>query len=91
MTQYNTLNVKLSHSQLNKLKSEIKNSTEVPLLKTAFNLIGNVLLATIVLIPLRLTVAASATDAGIHKNKFGSGTTTLIISNEKMNDIIKIV
>ena len=91
MTQYNTLNVKLSHSQLNKLKSEIKNSTEVPLLKTAFNLIGNVLLATIVLIPLRLTVAASATDAGIRKNKFGSGTTTLIISNEKMNDIIKIV
>ena len=91
MTQYNTLNVKLSHSQLNKLKSEIKNSTEVPLLKTALHLIGNVLLAKIVLIPLRLTVAASATDAGIHKNKFGSGTTTLIISNEKMNDIMKIV
>ena len=31
MTQYNTLNVKLSNSQLNKLKSEIKNSTEVTL------------------------------------------------------------
>ena len=28
MTQYNTLNVKLSSSQLNKLKSEIKNGTE---------------------------------------------------------------
>ena len=29
MTQYNTLNVKLSNSQLNKLKSGIKNNTEV--------------------------------------------------------------
>ena len=29
MTQYNTLNVKLSHSQLNKLKSGIKNGTQV--------------------------------------------------------------
>ena len=31
MTQYNNLNVKLSNSQLNKLKSEIKNETEVVL------------------------------------------------------------
>ena len=31
MTQYNTLNVQLSKSQLNKLKSEIKNSTQVTL------------------------------------------------------------
>ena len=29
MTQYNTLNVKLSNSQLNKLKSGIKNGGEV--------------------------------------------------------------
>ena len=29
MTQYNTLNVKLSNSQLNKLKFAIKNGTEV--------------------------------------------------------------
>ena len=29
MTQYNTLNVKLSNSQLNKLKSGIKNAAEV--------------------------------------------------------------
>ena len=43
------------------------------------------------LIPLRLTAAASATDAAIHKKMFGSGTTTLTISNEEMNDIIKIV
>ena len=31
MTQYNTLNVKLSNSQLNKLISTIKNRTEVTL------------------------------------------------------------
>ena len=31
MTQYNALNVKLSNSQLNKLKSAIKNGTEVTL------------------------------------------------------------
>ena len=31
MTQYNKLNVKLSNSQLNKLKSAIKNKTEVTL------------------------------------------------------------
>ena len=29
MTQYNTLNVKLPYSQLNKLKSGIKNNTEL--------------------------------------------------------------
>ena len=41
--------------------------------------------------PLGLTAAASATDAAIHKKMFGSGFTTLITSNEEMNDIIKIV
>ena len=40
MTQYNTLNVKLSNSQLNKLKSAIKNGTKVTL-KILSNLIGN--------------------------------------------------
>ena len=40
MTQYNTLNVKLSNSQLNKLKSGIKNSTEVTL-KILWNVVGD--------------------------------------------------
>ena len=31
MTQYNSVNVKFSNSQLNKLKSAIKNATEVTL------------------------------------------------------------
>ena len=159
MTQYNTLNVKLSNSQLNKLKSGIKNNTEVslkissnvigdsndennfprkllltntkvsrlckafannssaniklsktqlhkmgysggllgrllgPLLKTRLSLIGNVIKpwAKNVLILLVLTAAAaSATDSAIHWKMFGSDTTTLIISNEEMNDIMKI-
>ena len=49
-------------------------------------------LAKNVLVPLRITVAASAIVAGIQKKKIHeSGTTTLIISNEEMNDVIKIV
>ena len=159
MTHYNILNIKLSNSQLNKLKSGIRIGTEVtlklrsnvvghsndennfphkllltntqvsslrkafangssaniklsktqlhkigqsggflgrllgPLLKTGLPLMENVLkpLAKSILIPLELTAAAAATDAAIHKNMFGSGTTTLIISDDKMNDIIKIV
>ena len=40
MTQYNSLNVKLSNSQLNKLKSAIKNETEV-VLRLSSNAIGD--------------------------------------------------
>ena len=40
MTQYNSLNEKLSNSRLNKLKSAIKNETEV-VLKLASNMIGD--------------------------------------------------
>ena len=40
MTQYNSLNVKLSNSQLNKLKSAIKNENDV-VLKLSSNMIGN--------------------------------------------------
>ena len=44
-----------------------------------------------ILIPLGLTAVASTTDATIHKKIFGSGFTILIISNEEMEDIMKIV
>ena len=159
MTQYNSLNVKVSNSQLNKLKSKIKNKSEVvsrllpnmtgdnetnfphkllltnrqvsnlgksfannssaniklsktqlskmiqsggflsrllgPLLKTGLPLIKNVTkpLAKSVLILLGLIAAASVADAGIHKKILGSGhnNTTLIISNDEIHDIIKIV
>ena len=161
MTQYNSLNVKLSNSQLNKLKSSIKNETDVvlrissnmvgnsndntnfphellvtnwqvanirkdfakntstdiklsktqlskmiqsggflgrllgPLLKTGLPLMKSVIkpLAKSVLIPLGLTAATSVADAGIHKKILASGqnNTTLIISNDEMDGILKIV
>ena len=56
-----------------------------PLMKVAIPLAKNVLAS------LGITAAASAIDAGIQKKIHGSGTTTLIISNEEMNDIMKIV
>ena len=64
-----------------------------PLLKTSLPLIGNVRkpLAKRILMPLGLTAAASATDAAIYKNAFGSGTSTLIISNKEMNGVMEIV
>ena len=40
MIQYNSLNVKLSNSQLNKLKSAIKNETDA-VLRLSSNMIGN--------------------------------------------------
>ena len=40
MTQYNSLNEKLSNSQLNKLKSSIKNETDV-VLRISSNMVGN--------------------------------------------------
>ena len=44
-----------------------------------------------VLIPLGLTTASSAADAGINKKILGSGhNTTLIFSNDEIKDFIKI-
>ena len=151
MTQYNSLNVKLSNSQLNKLKNETdvvlrissnmvsnsndntnfphellltnrqvanirkafaKNtSTDIKLSKTQLSkmiksggFLGNLLgklagplmkvampLAKNALAPLGISAAMSAIDGSIKKKIFGSGTTTLIISNDEMNDILKIV
>ena len=75
-----------------------------PLLKTALPLMKSVIksLAKSVLIPLGLTAAASAADVGIHKKVLGSGkgplnlalphnNATLIISNDEMDNILKIV
>ena len=157
--QYNTWNLKLSNSQLKKLKPAIKNGTEVtlnpssniigdssdennfphklfitntqvsklckafannssasiklsktqlhkigqsggtvgrilrPLLKPGLPLMWNVLkpLFKSVLIPLGLSAAASLTDVAIHMKMFGSGFRTLIIFNEEMEDIMKMV
>ena len=43
-----------------------------------------------ILIPLGLTAAGSAADAGIHKRILGSGNPTiLIISNDEMETLLK--
>ena len=72
-----------------------------PLLKTSLPLMKNVLkllLKSNVLVPLGQTAPVSATHAAIQKRIFGLGMcssdlakrTTLIISNEEMDDIVKI-
>ena len=64
-----------------------------PLLKTGLPLIKNVNkpLAKSVLIPLGLTAALSAADAGILKKILESVNITLLISNKDTGDLIKIV
>ena len=87
--------IKLSKTQLSKM---IKSGGFLgrllgPLPKIGLPLITNVIkpLAKNVLIPLGLTAVTSAADARIYKQILGSGnTTTLIISTDEMNDIIKI-
>ena len=89
--------IKLSKTQLYKMRQSggFLGRLLGPLLKTRLPLIKDVIkpLAKSVLIPLGLTEAASAADAGIHKKVLGLGNnnTILIISNDEMKDIIKIV
>ena len=93
-----SIDIKLSKTQLSKMiqSGGFLGRRLGPLLKTGLPLMKSVIkpLAKSVLIPLGLTAAASAADAGIHKKILGSGlnnNTTLIISNVEMDDILKIV
>ena len=66
------------------------------LVRTGLPLMKSVIkpLAKSALVPLGLTTAASAADAGIHKKILGSShknNTTIIISNDGIDDILKIV
>ena len=90
-----SVDIKFSKSQLSKMiqSGGFPGKVLGPLLKTALPLIKYVVtpLAKSVLIALGLTTAASAADAGVHKKILGSGNTTLIISNNDMDDLIKTV
>ena len=100
-----SIDIKLSKTQLSKMiqSGGFLGRLLGPLLKTGLPLMKSVIkpLAKSVLIPLGLTAAVSAADAGIHKKILGSGrpldlapphnNTTLIISNDEMDDILKIV
>ena len=83
--------LKLSKAQISKIiqsggfLGSLLSKLAGPLMKVAIPLAKNVLA------PLGITAAASAIDAGIQKKMHGSGAATLIISNEEMNDIMKIV
>ena len=81
-------NIKLSKTQLPKIGQSggFVGRLLGSLLKTDLPLMKNALKSLSVLIPLGSTAAASATDAATHKKMFGSGTTTLVISNEEVND-----
>ena len=48
-------------------------------------------LAKSVLVPLGLTAGASAADAGIHKKILGLCNTTLMISNDELEDIVRTI
>ena len=83
--------IKLSKAQISKIiqsggfLGSLLSKLSGPLIKVAVPLSKNILA------PLGITAVAAAIDAGIQKKIHGSGATTLIISNEEMNEIIKIV
>ena len=83
--------IKVSKAQISKIiqsgrfLGSLLSKLAGPLMNVAVPLAKNILA------PLGITTAASTVDAGIQKKIHGSGTTTLIISNKKMNDIIEIV
>ena len=94
---HSSIDIKLSKTQLSKMiqSGGFLGKLLGPLLKTGLPLRKSVIkpLAKSFLIPLGLTAAAAA-DAGIHKKILGSGynnNTILIISNDEMDDILKIV
>ena len=101
-TNDSSANIKLSKTQLHKIRQSVGflGTLLRPLLKIGLPLIKNVLkpLAKNILIPLRLTAAASTAHVTIHKKMFGSGSPSELasrmittISNEDINDVMKIV
>ena len=81
--------LKLSKAQISKIiqsggfLGSLLSKLAGPLMKVAFPLAKNVLVL------LGIRAAASVIDSGIQKKIHGSGTTTLIVSNEEINERIK--
>ena len=86
-------NIKLSKTQLHKTGKSggFLNRLLWTLLKTGLSLMKNVLKPLVKSILISLGLTAAATDAAIRKKTSGLGMTTLIISNEEMNDIMKTI
>ena len=83
-------NIKLSKAQISKIiqSGGLLGKLHGLLLKTGLPLLKSVIEP---LELLGLTAASSAINAGVQKKIYGSGTTTLVISNEEMNEIMKII
>ena len=83
--------IKLSKAQISKIiqsggvLGSLLSKLAGPLMKVVVPVAKNLLA------PLGISAAASEIDGAIQKKMHGSGTTTLIISNEEINDITKIV
>ena len=88
---HSSIDIKLSKTQLSKMiqsgefLENLLGKLAGPLMKVAMPLAKNVLA------PLGISAAMSAIDGSIKKKMFGSGATTLINSNDEMDDILKIV
>ena len=88
---HSSIDNKLSKTQLSKMiqsggfLGNLLGKLAGPLMKVAMPLAKNLLA------PLGLSAAMSAIDGSIKKKMLGSGATTLIISNDEMEDILKIV
>ena len=86
-----SIDIKLSKTQLSKMiqsggfLGNLLGKLAGPLMKVAMPLAKNVLAR------LGISAAISAIDGSIKKKMLGSGATTLIISNDEMDDILKIV
>ena len=82
--------IKLSKVQISKIiqSGEFSGKLLGQLLKAGLPLLKSVIKP---LGLLDLTAASQAIDAGIQKKIYGSGTTTLVNSDEEINDIMKIV
>ena len=81
-------NLKLSRAQISKIiqsDGSLLSKLAGPLIKAALPLAKNILA------PLGITAAASAIDAEIQNKIHGSETSTSIILNEKMSDMMEIV
>ena len=90
MVEYNKVNVKLSDTQLKKLKNAVKNKTGTTLRISLKMFNGNNLPLELLLTTRQKTKATNAFNNMSTDLKL-SWLSTLIISNEEMNDIMKII
>ena len=89
IANHTSTNIKLSKSQLTKMQKGRFLRFLAPLLKSGLPFLKSIIKPLGVL---GLTAAASATDAAINKKVLGSGNhTTLIISIDDMQDLLKII